>query len=99
MSLINCKVELKLKSTNYYVVASSDTENANSNSSNVIFTTKDTKLYVSIVTYQQKTSKSYHHQNFLAKDLKDNCIGRNIKQKLRIKIRQTSTDISFNQIL
>ena len=38
--------------------------------------------------YQQKRMKSY--QSILAKDLKDQCIGTNIKQKMRIKIKQTS---------
>ena len=36
--------------------------------------------------YQQKTTKNY--QNILAKDLKDECIGMNIKQKVKIKIWQ-----------
>ena len=44
---------------------------------------KDTKLYVLQSHYQQNTNKNY--QNFLAKDLKHQCIGVNIKQKVRIK--------------
>ena len=40
--------------------------------------------------YHQMTMKNY--QKFLAKDLKDQCIEMNIKQKVRMKIRQTSTD-------
>ena len=47
--------------------------------------------------YQQRTIKN--HQNFLAKDLKDQFIGMNIKQKVRIKIQQMNIDISWNQIL
>ena len=47
--------------------------------------------------YQQKIIKSY--QNFLANDLKNQFIGMNIKQKLRIKIRQMDIDIYSNQIL
>ena len=47
--------------------------------------------------YQQETIKSY--QNFLLKDLKDKFIGMNIKQKVRIKIRQMNLDIFSNQIL
>ena len=47
--------------------------------------------------YQQKTIKNY--QNFLAKDLKDHCIGMNIKQKERMKIRQMNIDIFWNQTL
>ena len=41
--------------------------------------------------YQWKTIKNY--QNLLAKGLKDKCIGMNIKQKMKIKIRQTSIQI------
>ena len=41
--------------------------------------------------YQQKTIKNY--LNFLAKDLKDQCIGMNIKQRVRIKIWQMNIDI------
>ena len=47
--------------------------------------------------YQQTTTKNY--LTFLAKDLKDQCIGLNIKQKVRIKIQQTIIDIFLNQIL
>ena len=45
--------------------------------------------------YQQKTIKNY--QKFLAKDLKDECIGMNIKRKVKIKIQQISIDIFSNQ--
>ena len=43
--------------------------------------------------YQQKTLINY--QNFFVKDLKDQFIGMNIKQKMRIKIQKPS----FNQIV
>ena len=36
---------------------------------------------------------------FLAKDLKDEFIGMNIKQKVRIKIKEVNLDISPSQIL
>ena len=35
--------------------------------------------------YQQEATKKY--KNFLAKDLKDQCIGMNIKQKVRLKMQ------------
>ena len=38
-----------------------------------------------------------NYQNFLAKDLKDQCTGMNIKQKLRTKIQQMSINIFSNQ--
>ena len=43
-----------------------------------------------LLLYQQETIKNY--QNVLAKDFKDQFIGMNIKQKVRIKIQQTSSD-------
>ena len=47
--------------------------------------------------YQQKIIENYH--NFLDKDLKDQFIGLNIKQKVKIKIQQMNIDISSNQAL
>ena len=47
--------------------------------------------------YQQETIINY--QNFLAKDLKDQFIGKDIKQKVIMKIRQMTLNISSNQIL
>ena len=47
--------------------------------------------------YQQKTTKNYW--NFLVKDLEDQCIGMNTKQKVRIKTQETITDILLNQNL
>ena len=62
MSLINCKAELKIKWTKYCVLSAGGTDNVNNrDSNNVIFTIKDTKLYVPVVTlspkYIQKLSK------------------------------------------
>ena len=64
-------------------------DNTDVNSNNIIFTIKDTKLYI----------PAKDNQNFLVKDLKCKFIGMNMKQKLRIKIRQMNIDISSNQIL
>ena len=47
--------------------------------------------------YQQYTIKNY--QIFLTKYLKDQFIGMNKKQKVRIKIRQMSTNIFWNETL
>ena len=47
--------------------------------------------------YQQETIKNY--QNFIAKDLKVDFIGMNIKEKVRTKLRQMCLDILSNQIL
>ena len=62
MPLINCKVGLKLKWTKYCVLSVAGTENITDNDNvNIIFTIKDTKLYVPVVTLSatanQKLSK------------------------------------------
>ena len=70
--------------------------NEDANANNIIFTIKNTKFHVPVVTRgnQQETIKNY--QNFLGKDLKDQFIGINIKQKVRIKIQQMNLDIFSN---
>ena len=64
ISLINCKVELKLKWTKFCVLSAAGIDNVindNINVNNIIFTIKDTKLYVPVVTLSardnQKLSK------------------------------------------
>ena len=64
MLLINCKVELKRKWAKYCVLYGADADNANKiDSNNIIFTIKDTKLYVPVVTLSardnQKLSKPH----------------------------------------
>ena len=57
---INFKVELKLKWTNHCVFYAAGADDADPNSNNIIFTNKDTKLYVPVVTsakYNQKLLK------------------------------------------
>ena len=62
----------------------------------VLFSLLKTENYIPLYShYQKKTIKNY--QNFLANDLKDQCIGINIKQKVRGKILQMSTDIFSNE--
>ena len=61
MPLINCKVELKLRWTKHCVLSPAGNDNANCNDDNIIFTIKDTKLYLPVVTLSardnQKLSK------------------------------------------
>ena len=57
MPLINWKVELKLKWTKYCVLSGAGGDNANASSNNIIFTIKDTKLYVSVVTLSGKDNQ------------------------------------------
>ena len=58
---INCKVELRLRWTKYCVLSSAAGTKGNNDDNNIIFTIKDTKLYVPVVTLSarddQKLSK------------------------------------------
>ena len=59
--LISCGVELKLKGTEYCLLSAAGADNTATNLDNIIFTIKDTKLYVPLVTLSaidnQKLSK------------------------------------------
>ena len=61
--MINCKVEIKIRWTKHCVlsVGGTDSANGNNDNNNIIFTIKDTKLYVPVVTLSardnQKLSK------------------------------------------
>ena len=51
MPLINCKVKLKIKWTKYCALSAAGADNVNNrDSDNNIFTIKDTKLYIPVVT-------------------------------------------------
>ena len=53
MPLINCKVELVLKWTKYFVLSAAGADNVNGtddDNNDIIFTIKNTKLYVHVVT-------------------------------------------------
>ena len=65
ISLINCKVELKLKRTTHCILSALGTDTNDANSSKITFDTKDSKLYVLAVTLLGKHNQNY--QNFLAK--------------------------------
>ena len=56
MPLISYKVELKLKWTKYCVLSVAGNENGN-DGNNIIFTIKDTKLYVPLVTLPAKDNQ------------------------------------------
>ena len=60
--MVNCKVELKLKWAKHYVLTVVGTDNADANCDNIIFTKKDAKLFISVVSIskgQLKTIKSF----------------------------------------
>ena len=94
ISLINGKVQLKLK-----VLAAAGADNVNANDDNIIFTIKDTKSYVSVATLSAKDNQKL--SKLLSKEfnLKDQCIGVNIKLKVKIKMQQMSIDIFLHETL
>ena len=53
MPLINCKVELKLIWTKHCVLSAA----GNNDDNNIVFTIKDTKLYVPVVTLSARDNK------------------------------------------
>ena len=57
MSLINCKVEVKLEWIKCCYLSATGADNANDNSNNTIFTIKDTKLYVPVLTLSARNNK------------------------------------------
>ena len=57
MPLINCKIELKLKWSKYDVLSATGNDNTNANPNNIIFTIKDTKLYVLVVTLSARDNQ------------------------------------------
>ena len=59
MPLINCKVELKLRWTKHCALSSAGTDNANGNNNgnNIVFSIKDPKLYVPVVTLSERDNQ------------------------------------------
>ena len=55
--MINCKVELKGKWDKHCVLAGADKDNTDANLDNIIFTCKETKLYVHLVTLSSKDNQ------------------------------------------
>ena len=56
MPLINCKVELKIKWKKCCVLAVAGNDNTNENP-DIIFTMKDTKLFVRVVTLSENDNE------------------------------------------
>ena len=57
MPLINFKTELILKSTKYCVLTATGADNTDANLNSIIFTIKDTKLYVPAVNLSAKDNQ------------------------------------------
>ena len=79
-------------------VANTDNDDG-ANSNNIIFTLKETELYVSVVTLSKKKKAIENYQNSSAKELKYLYRGMNIKQKVKIKIQHMCIGIFLNQTL
>ena len=90
MTLIKCKAELKLRWTKHYILPVLGVVNADndydSNADNIIFTIKETKLNVLIVTLSAKDNQKV--SKLLSKGY-----------EVRINMQQMSTDIFLNQTL
>ena len=104
MLLINCKVNLKPKRASYFILLTSVADNVNDDvddnacGNSVVFTVKDVRFYVPVLTLSvKKTMKKY--QNLLAENLMDHFIVVNRKQEVRIKEPQANIDIISNQTL
>ena len=98
MPLINCKVELKLNWTKCCVLSAAGNENVindNDNANNILFTIKDTKLYVPVVTVSARGNQKLSKR--ISKGFERSVYGINIKQKVRIQIRQMNFDTFSNQ--
>ena len=86
MPLINCKIELKFKWTNYWVLSSAGKDNVNNNDSdNIIFTVKDPKLYVPIVTLSARDNRKL--SKLLSKGFKRSVYWNGYKAKTENKNR------------
>ena len=96
---MNCKVKLKRKWSRHCILSPNGNDNDDANSNNIIFTTKDKNLHVLVITLSAKDNPTKNYQNYLAKDLKDQCIKMNIKQKVKMKTQQINLDIFLIQTL
>ena len=94
MPLINCKVELKLRWAKDCGLASVGLENDGAVSNNIIFTIKDMKLYVLVITLSTKDYQKLSKQ--LSKGFDRSVYWKEYKTKTEKKIRQTTIDIFSN---
>ena len=99
MPFISWKVELKLQWTENCVLAVAGKMIMLMPILVILFLISKTQNnYMSLQShYQQKTTKNY--QNILVKGLKNQFIGMNIEQKVRIKIQHNNKDIYSDQTL
>ena len=85
--MINCTVELKLRCTKHCVLSAADNDNEIANADNanrIIFTIKDTKLYVPIVTLSARDNRKL--SKIFSKGFERSVYWNEIKQNVIIKI-------------
>ena len=97
MTLINYKSVSKLNWTKYYLLSTVGADNNDASSNKIILIIIDTTLYVPVVILSAKNNKK--QSKLYSKGLKDQFIGMNIKQKVRMKIQQMNVYIFSNQTL
>ena len=99
MPLINCEVELKLIWSKHFFLSVGGTDNVNGNNddNNIIFTIKDTKLYVPVVTLLARDN--HNLLKLLSKGFEGSVYWKEYKTKTDKKLQQTNLDIFLNQIL
>ena len=92
MPIIKCKVELKLKLTKCCVLSAAVNNNVNDNgnANNIIFTIKDTKLYIPAVTLlardNQKLSRLFSkvfHRSVYCNEYKTEIENKNTKDEYK----------------
>ena len=93
--LINCKVKLKLKWAKCFSAAGND--NTNPNPNNIIFTIKDTKLYVSLALLSAKDNKKL--SKLLKTGMERLAYWNEYKTKTEKKIQQMSMGVFSSHIL
>ena len=91
MSLINYKVEVKLKWKKRCVLAAAENDNTNANPDNIILTIKYTKLYVSVITLSAKDNKKL--SKLFSKRFKRLVYWNEYKTKSAILIKQMNMGI------
>ena len=96
MPLINCKVALKIKWTNHYFFPAGGGDKTDANSNNIIFTIKNTKLYVPVATLSAKDNQKL--SKILSKRSKRSAYWNEDKTKYEKK-NTTNIDIFSNQTL
>ena len=95
--LINCKVEWKFKWIKYCILSAAGAFNNDTNSEKIIFTIKETKQYVPVVTLSTKDNKKL--SKLVSQRFKRTVYCKEYKIKIRIEIRQINTDFFSNQTL